>query len=86
MCRRAGPSGSPCRADPRQGLRHLIGAVSDSDTSALHRALGFRDAGVYSQDGWKFGRLLDVTVMQLDLDPDGGRPMSPGLDLGGGKA
>jgi phosphinothricin acetyltransferase len=73
-----------------RGLRHLIGAVSDSDTStasiALHRALGFRDAGVYRQVGWKFGRWLDVTLMQLDLDPDGGPPASPGLDLGGGLA
>ena len=68
-----------------RGLRHLIGAISDSDTSAasiaLHRALGFRDAGVYRQVGWKFGRWLDVTLMQLDLDPQGAPPASPGLDL-----
>ena len=73
-----------------RGLRHLIGAISDSDTSAasiaLHRALGFRDAGVYRQVGWKFGRWLDVTLMQLDLDPEGAPPASPGLDLGGGPA
>jgi len=73
-----------------RGLRHLIGAISDSDTSeasiALHRALGFRDAGVYRQVGWKFGRWLDVTLMQLDLDPDGAPPTSPGLDLTGGLA
>ena len=72
------------------GLRHMIGAVSDSGTSAasiaLHRALGFRDAGVYRQVGWKFGRWLDVTLMQLDLEPDGRPPTSPGLDLGGGLA
>ena len=73
-----------------RGLRHLIGAISDSDTSAasvaLHRTLGFRDAGVYRQVGWKFGRWLDVTLMQLDLDPEGAPPTSPGLDLGGGLA
>jgi phosphinothricin acetyltransferase len=73
-----------------RGLRHLIGAISDSDTSeasiALHRALGFRDAGVYRQVGWKFGRWLDVTLMQLDLDPEGAPPVSPGLDLTGGLA
>lgn len=72
------------------GLRHMIGAISDSDTSAasiaLHRALGFRDAGAYRQVGWKFGRWLDVTLMQLDLDPEGAPPASPGLDLGGGLA
>ncbi len=73
-----------------RGLRHLIGAISDSATSeasiALHRSLGFRDAGVYRQVGWKFERWLDVTLMQLDLDPDGAPPASPGLDLTGGLA
>ncbi len=72
------------------GLRHVIGAISDSDTSAasiaLHRALGFREAGVYRQVGWKFGRWLDVTLMQLDLAPGGGPPRGPGLDLAGGPA
>lgn len=72
------------------GLRHLIGAISDSDTSAasiaLHRSLGFREAGVYREVGWKFERWLDVTLMQLDMDPDGGPPQAPGLDLTGGLA
>jgi phosphinothricin acetyltransferase len=72
------------------GLRHVIGAISDSDSSAasiaLHRALGFRDAGVYRQVGWKFDRWLDVTLMQLDLAPEGGPPAAPGLDLTGGLA
>lgn len=73
-----------------RGLRHLIAAISDSETSAasvaLHRALGFDDAGVYRQVGWKFGRWLDVTLMQLDLAPDGEAPSGPGLDLTGGLA
>jgi len=43
--------------------------------------VGFRNAGVYRQVGWKFGRWLDVTLMQLDPDPDGEPPASPGLDL-----
>ena len=72
------------------GLRHIIGAISDSDSSAasiaLHRALGFRDAGVYRQVGWKFDRWLDVTLMQMDLNPEGGPPAAPGLDLTGGPA
>lgn len=72
------------------GLRHVIGAISDSDTSAasigLHRSLGFREAGVYRQVGWKFDRWLDVTLMQLDMDPDGDPPQAPGLDLTGGLA
>lgn len=68
-------------------LRHLISAISDSDTStasiALHEALGFRHAGTYRQVGWKFDRWLDVTLMQLDLNPDGGAPQGPGLNLAG---
>ena len=72
------------------GLRHVIGAISDSGTSAasiaLHRALGFREVGAYRQVGWKFDRWLDVTLMQLDLAPGGEAPASPGLDLTGGLA
>lgn len=72
------------------GLRHVIGAISDSATSQasirLHRALGFRDVGAYKQVGWKFDRWLDVTLMQLDLDHTGEPPTAPGLDLRGGLA
>ncbi|SFS71587.1 GNAT family N-acetyltransferase [Brevundimonas viscosa] len=72
------------------GLRHLIAAVSDSASSAasiaLHRSLGFAPAGVYRQVGWKFDRWLDVTLLQLDLAPDGADPTTPGLDLSGGLA
>lgn len=67
------------------GLRNLIGVISDSDTSvasiALHRTLGFRETGVLRQVGWKQDRWLDVTLMQLDLQPDMEQPVGPGLDL-----
>ena len=73
-----------------QGLRHIIGAISDSATSeasiALHARLGFRSVGAYQQVGWKFDRWLDVHLMQLDLDPTGAAPKSPGIDLTGGLA
>ena len=72
------------------GLRHVIAAISDSRSSAasiaLHGRLGFREVGVYRQVGWKFERWLDVTLMQLDLAPDGAAPKGPGLDLTGGLA
>lgn len=71
-----------CRA---QGMRQVIAAISNdrSDGSiALHAALGFRTVGTYSRVGWKFGRWLDVTLMQLDLGPDAGPPQEPGLSLG----
>lgn len=67
------------------GLRNLIGVISDSDTSvasiALHRTLGFRETGVLRQVGWKQDRWLDVTLMQLDLQPEMEQPVGPGLDL-----
>jgi phosphinothricin acetyltransferase len=74
----------------QMGLRHVIGAISDSATSEasirLHERLGFRRVGTYAQVGWKFDRWLDVTLMQRDLDPSGRPPTSPGLDLTGGLA
>lgn len=66
------------------GLRHLIGAIGDSANTAsiaLHTATGFREAGVWHQTGWKFGRWIDVVLMQLDLTPDGRPPTSEGLRL-----
>lgn len=72
------------------GLRHLIGAVSDSATSAasiaLHERLGFARVGTYRQVGWKFDRWIDVHLLQLDLDPTGAPPAAPGIDLTGGLA
>jgi L-amino acid N-acyltransferase YncA len=52
------------------GYRQMIAAIGDSGNHAsigLHRALGFRDAGVYRSVGMKFGRWLDVVLMQRDL-------------------
>jgi L-amino acid N-acyltransferase YncA len=73
-----------------RGLRHMIGAISASGSSSasirLHRALGFEQVGLYRQVGWKFDRWLDVTLMQLDLNPEGGPPSGAGLDLEGGLA
>lgn len=68
------------------GLRHVVGVISESETSiasiALHRTYGFAAVGVHHQVGWKFDRWLDVTLMQLDLCPDGAPPTGPGLTLG----
>jgi phosphinothricin acetyltransferase len=71
-----------CRAS---GLRQMIAAISNNDSNVsiiLHERLGFRLAGVYHRVGWKFDRWIDVTLMQLDLDPDAGPPEGPGLNLG----
>jgi len=66
------------------GLRHLIGAIGDSANTAsiaLHKAAGFREAGVWRETGWKFERWIDVVLMQLDLTPDGCPPGGEGLRL-----
>ena len=68
----------------QRGLRHLIGAIGDSDNVAsigLHRSVGFREAGVWRETGWKFDRWINVVLMQLDLMPEGGRPPGDGLRL-----
>jgi L-amino acid N-acyltransferase YncA len=67
-----------------KGLRHLIGVIGDSANAgsiALHKATGFREAGVWRETGWKFERWIDVVLMQLDLTPDGRPPESEGLRL-----
>ena len=33
----------------------------------MHRALGFEHSGVLRSAGWKFGRWLDVVLMQKTL-------------------
>lgn len=52
------------------GLGVLVARIAESDPAsvALHRSLGFRGFGVQRRCGEKFGRLLDVELMDLHLD------------------
>lgn len=71
-----------CRA---MGLRQMIAAISNDESRAsieLHARLGFREVGAYRKVGWKLGRWLDVTLMQLALTDDLSAPTVSGLDLG----
>jgi L-amino acid N-acyltransferase YncA len=55
------------RAD---GVREALAFIGDSYNTAsiaLHRKLGFRHVGTLSDVGEKFGRALDVVVMQRTL-------------------
>ena len=66
------------------GLRQMIAAVSNDASRAsveLHLRLGFREVGTYRKVGWKFGRWLDVTLLQLALADDASPPAGAGLDL-----
>ena len=52
------------------GYRQMIAVIGDSGNAGsirLHRAHSFADAGIYRQVGFKFGRWLDVVLMQRSL-------------------
>ena len=56
------------------GYRQMIAAIGDNGNHAsigLHGALGFREVGVYRTVGMKFGRWLDVVLMQRSLGEGG---------------
>ncbi len=53
-----------------RGARQMLAVIGDSENHgsiALHRALGFRHMGTMVAAGWKFGRWLDVVLMQRPL-------------------
>ena len=53
-----------------RGARQMLAVIGDSANAGsigVHRACGFEDAGVLKAAGWKFGRWLDVVLMQKSL-------------------
>ena len=50
-----------------QGHHALLGRISSDNTVSirLHESLGFSVAGVLKEVGFKFGRWLDVSIMEL---------------------
>ncbi len=52
------------------GFRQMIAVVGGAEPAsvALHRKLGFVEAGRMRNVGRKFGRLLDTLYLQLDLE------------------
>ncbi len=53
------------------GLRLIVASITAENAAslALHRALGFETMGTLHNAGFKFGRWLDTTYLQLDLGP-----------------
>lgn len=54
----------------RRGLRQMLAVIGDSANAAsigLHAVLGFTPAGVFRNVGFKFGRWVDVVLMQRGL-------------------
>lgn len=59
------------------GMRKLIAVIGDSDNAGsigVHRAVGFTPVGVLGSCGWKFGRWLDVVLMEKTLGEGNKRP------------
>jgi phosphinothricin acetyltransferase len=60
------------------GVRKLIAVIGDSGNAGsigVHRACGFRQVGVIASCGWKFGRWLDIVLMDKPIgEADGSAP------------
>lgn len=56
----------------RTGFRELVAVIGDAGNEAsigLHAACGFERAGLLREVGEKFGRRLDIVLMQRRLEP-----------------
>jgi L-amino acid N-acyltransferase YncA len=59
------------------GIRKLIAVIGDSANArsiGVHRAIGFRHVGTIESCGWKFGRWLDIVLMEKALGAGGRTP------------
>lgn len=72
-----------CEAAGARQMLAVIGDAGNAGSIGVHRALGFQDAGVLKAAGWKFGRWLDVVLMQRAL---GFGDRHPGEDEGPAQA
>ena len=56
-----------CQAAGARQMLAVIGDCANHGSIGVHRALGFEDCGLLRAVGWKFGRWLDVVLMQRAL-------------------
>lgn len=52
------------------GARQMVAVIGDSQnlgSIGVHRTLGFEQTGLMKSAGWKFGKWLDVVLMQRQL-------------------
>jgi len=56
-----------CEAAGGRQMLAVIGDAENKGSIGLHTALGFQHTGVLKSSGWKFGRWLDVVLMQRQL-------------------
>jgi phosphinothricin acetyltransferase len=62
------------------GIRKLIAVIGDSGNAGsigVHRAAGFAPVGVFKSCGWKFGRWLDIVLMEKPLGAGDSTPPEP---------
>jgi L-amino acid N-acyltransferase YncA len=56
-----------CEAAGARQMLAVIGDAANAGSVGVHTALGFQHTGVLKSAGWKFGRWLDVVLMQRPL-------------------
>jgi phosphinothricin acetyltransferase len=56
-----------CEAAGARQMVAVIGDAANAGSVGLHAALGFAHTGLLKDAGWKFGRWLDVILMQRTL-------------------
>ncbi len=56
-----------CEALGARQMLAVIGDAGNKGSIGVHRAMGFEDTGTLKSAGWKFGRWLDVVLMQRQL-------------------
>jgi L-amino acid N-acyltransferase YncA len=56
-----------CEARGSRQMLAVIGDSANAGSIGVHRACGFENSGVLKAAGWKFGRWLDVVLMQKAL-------------------
>jgi L-amino acid N-acyltransferase YncA len=65
----------------RRGFRQMIAVIGDghpqSASVKLHERMGFRHGGRLEGSGYKHGRWLDTTFMQLSMNGGAGTPPDP---------
>ncbi len=65
----------------RLGFRQIVAVIGDgkpdSPSVLFHKRLGFRESGKLEGSGYKFGRWLDTTFMQLTINGGAEGPPDP---------
>ncbi len=67
-----------CEAAGARQVLAVIGDAANAGSIGVHRACGFEDTGLLRAAGWKFGRWLDVVLMQKALGQGDATPPPAG--------